>query len=86
MAARATKARKPAKRRKPARKPANRSLNDILIDLGRQALQEGVKQVLEDHGVDSGVSVELALVKARKPARRKTTRKATTRRKYTRRR
>ena len=73
MAARkATKARKPAKRRKPARKPANRSLNEILIDLGRQALLEGVKEVLVDHGVDPSVRVDVALTKPR----RKTARKA----------
>lgn len=75
MAARATKARKPAKRRTVKRKPANRSLNDILIELGRQALLEGVNEVLEDLGVDSGVKVELALRKPkprRKPARKTT--------------
>ena len=62
--------------RKRKVKPA-RSLNEILIDLGRQALQEGVRQVLEDHGIDSSVKVAMALtkprggVKAKKPAKRR---------------
>jgi hypothetical protein len=60
---------KSAKRRsKPA---TNRTMNEILIDLGRQSLQEGVQSVLEDLGVGSSVKVELALTKPRRNGKAK---------------
>ena len=70
---------KPAAKRN-SKRSAGRTLNQILIDLGRQALQDGVRSVLESHGVDSSVGIELALTKprrsskAKKPARRRTKR------------
>lgn len=69
-----------ASKRKPAakRKSAGRTLNEILIDLGRQALQDGVRGVLESHGIDDSVKVELALTKPK--ARRKVVRKSARRR------
>ena len=76
MATRDTRrASKSAKRRS---KSTGRTLNEILIDLGRQALQDGVRGVLEEHGIDSGVKVELALTKPK--AKRKAARKAVRRR------
>lgn len=67
-ARRATKARSTRTSRTARRaKPAGRTMDQILIELGRQALVEGVKEVLEDHGVDSSVKVDMVL---RPPSRR----------------
>lgn len=70
--------------RKSARRTAkaSRSMNDILIDLGQQYLSEGVREVLEEHGVDSDVKVNLLLTrpKTARKASRKTARKAVKRR------
>jgi hypothetical protein len=70
-AKRRTSKRKPARSTRRAR-PNGRSVNEILMDLGRQMLTEGVKEVLADHGVDPSVKVEMVLTKpkARRPARK----------------
>lgn len=73
--------------KKPGRRKTtpSRTLNDILIDLGRQALVDGVREVLEEHGIDSSVKIEMALTKA-KVARKKTAakraKKRATKRRY----
>lgn len=76
MATRKTSKRKPAAKRS---RSTGRTLNEILIDLGRQALQDGVRGVLESHGIDDSVKVELALTKPKK-VRRKVARKTARRR------
>lgn len=75
---RASKRRSPARSARRARPTGERSVNEILMDLGRQALVDGVKEVLEDHGVDSSVKVEMVLKSPRRKGARKA--KRTTRR------
>lgn len=72
MAVRKPSRRKPvkwSKRRKAPARSTGRSLNEILMELGRQTLVEGVREVLEEHGIDSNVKVDMVLTKPR-PARR----------------
>lgn len=65
---------KSAKRR--SKPTANRSLNQILMDLGRQYLIDGVKEVLAEEGIDTD-TVQVAITKPRrsskvkKPSRRR---------------
>lgn len=74
---------RPTKRR-PIARSGGRGMNEILIELGRQALIEGVKEVLEDHGVDSSIKVDMVLRPAkakggRKPPKTRRTTKRRTR-------
>lgn len=74
--------RKPARRTTTKRQPMSPAVKEVLMRLGQQALAQGVKEVLEDHGVSSSVNVEVALTKPRAKGGRKATkaRKATKRR------